>query len=96
MSDISVSVVRADTNQSYDVQLPNDVLISDLLVEIVKEMGLPRLSPDGDLVAYEISNKRTGDWVRDGTLLAKGIKSGDVLLLTSSFVAGLTPRLRGR
>lgn len=62
--------------------------IESLLAELVKEMGMPRAGPDGNLVAYEIMNKRTGDDLRDGTLGSRGVKSGDVLLLTSTFVAG--------
>jgi hypothetical protein len=88
MAQISVSVVRADTNAAFDVDLPDDTSIPDLLVELVKGLGLPRLGPDGSVVAYEVSNKRTGDGLRDGTLSARGVKAGDVLLLTSSFVAG--------
>lgn len=88
MAQLSVTIVRADTGAAFDVDLPDDVPMSELLVELVKEMGLPRTSDNGDVIAYELSNKRTGDWVRDGTLAAKGIKNGDVFLLTSTFVAG--------
>ncbi len=88
MAQISLTVVRADTGAAFDVDLPDDVAVSELLAELVKEMGLPMLGPDHSVIAYELSNKRTGDWVRDGTLSAKGVKIGDVMLLTSTFVAG--------
>ena len=90
MTEMSITIVRADTNQAYDVDLPNDVVVGDLLPEIVREMGLPRVTPDGELVAYELSVKRTGDTLLETvTLSMKGVKAGDVLLLTSTFVAGL-------
>ncbi len=88
MAQLSITIVRADTNTAYDVDLPGDANISEILPELVKEMGLPRATPDGELIAYELSNKRTGDWVKDGTLGERGVKSGDALLLTSTFVAG--------
>lgn len=88
MPQIEVTVVRADTNVAYDVDLPDDVPLDALLRELVKEIGLPRANTDGELVVYELSNKRTGDNVAQGTLATCGVKVGDVLLLTSSFVAG--------
>ena len=89
MSTLSITIIRADTNAAYDVELPGDAFLSEILPELVKEMGLPRATPDGELIAYELSNKRTGEDLRETvTLGQKGVKSGDVLLLTSTFVAG--------
>lgn len=98
MAELNVTVIRADTNQHYDVDLPDDVECVALLRELVQSMGLPRIGPDDEVVAYELSNKRTGEVLREGmTLAARGTKSGDVLLLTSTFVAGLTaPRVGDR
>jgi hypothetical protein len=90
MSQISVTLVRADTNQEFDVELPDDAPISELLPALVKELGLPLTGPDGNQVAYELSNKRTGQEYKErDNLSTRGTKSGDVLLLTSTFVAGL-------
>lgn len=87
--DLNVTIVRADTNQAYDVELPGDQTISALLPEIVSAMGLPRATADGELVVYELSNKRSGESIGEhATLGMKGTKDGDVLLLTSTFVAG--------
>lgn len=88
MPQIEVTVVRADTNVAFDVELPDDVPLDQLLRELVKEIGLPRADQNGELVVYELSNKRTGDNVANGTLATCHVKPGDVLLLTSSFVAG--------
>lgn len=89
MSQISVTLVRADTNQEYDVELPDDHGISDLLPALVEKLGLPLTGPDGNQVAYELSNKRTGrEYKEVDTLGSASTKSGDVLLLTSTFVAG--------
>lgn len=89
MAQISVTLVRADTNQEFDVELPDDASISELLPALVKELGLPLTGPDGNQVAYELSNKRTGREYKEGDSLGSAsTKSGDVLLLTSTFVAG--------
>jgi hypothetical protein len=89
MSQVSVTLVRADTNQEFDVELPDDANIAELLPALVKELGLPLTGPDGNQVAYELSNKRTGREYKEGTTLGgEGTKTGDSLLLTSTFVAG--------
>lgn len=95
MSQISVTLVRADTNQEFDVELPDDAQIQELLPALVKELGLPLTGPDGNQVAYELSNKRTGrEYKEADSLGSAGTKSGDVLLLTSTFVAGASGRGR--
>ena len=89
MSQISVTLVRADTNQEFDVELPDDANIQELLPALVKELGLPLTGPDGNQVAYELSNKRTGrEYTENDSLGSAGTKAGDVILLTSTFVAG--------
>jgi hypothetical protein len=89
MGQLSVTLVRADTNQEFDVELPDDAPIRELLPALVKELGLPLTGPDGNAVAYELSNKRTGKEYKDKeTLASLQTKGGDVLLLTSTFVAG--------
>ena len=89
MAQISVTLVRADTNQEYDVELPDDANMQELLPALVKQLGLPLTGPDGNQVAYELSNKRTGrEYKETCTLGSAGTKSGDVILLTSTFVAG--------
>jgi len=89
MSQVSITLVRADTNQEFDVELPDDANISELLPALVKELGLPLTGPDGNQVAYELSNKRTGRELKENDSLGTAsTKTGDVLLLTSTFVAG--------
>ena len=89
MAQIEVTLVRADTNQEFEVGLPDDAPIQELLPALVKELGLPLTGPDGNQVAYELSNKRTGrEYKENDSLSSHGTKLGDVLLLTSTFVAG--------
>lgn len=88
MAQLNITIVRADTNGAYDVELPDDEPVEALLAEIIREIGLPRSDARGEHITYEISSKRTGELVMDGTLASKGVKDGDCLLLTSTFVAG--------
>lgn len=89
MAQLTLTILRADTNAAFDVDLPDDAPVPDLLTEIIREMGLPRSDESGEYITYELSSKRTGDLVMDGTLASRGVKTGDVLLLTSTFVAGV-------
>ena len=89
MSQIEITLVRADTNQEFDVELPDDSEMSQLLPALIKELGLPPTGPDGNQIAYELSNKRTGKELKEReTFSSAGTKNGDVILLTSTFVAG--------
>lgn len=89
MAQIEVTLVRADTNQEFDVELPDDIRMESLLPQLVEELGLPLVGSGGDRVQYELSSKRTGEEFQDrDTLRSRGVKSGDALLLTSTFLAG--------
>ena len=89
MPQITVTVVRADTNQEYEVELPDNSKLDDLLPQLVQQLGLPLVGPDGNRISYQLSNKRTSQELKQNKSLAEyGAKSGDMLLLTSTFVAG--------
>lgn len=89
MPQITVTVVRADTNQEYEVELPDNAKLDDLLPQLVQQLGLPLVGPDGNRISYQLSNKRTSQELKQNKSLAEyGAKNGDMLLLTSTFVAG--------
>jgi WXG100 protein secretion system (Wss), protein YukD len=89
MSQLTITVVRADTNQEYEVELPDDARLEDLLPQLVQQLGLPLVGPDGNRISYQLSNKRTSAELKQNHTLAEySTKSGDMLLLTSTFVAG--------
>ncbi len=95
MPQITVTVVRADTNQEYEVELPDDAKLDDLLPQLVQQLGLPLVGPDGNRISYQLSNKRTSQELKQNKTLGEyATKNGDLLLLTSTFVAG--NRCRGR
>jgi WXG100 protein secretion system (Wss), protein YukD len=89
MPQITVTVVRADTNQEYEVELPDDAKLDDLLPQLVQQLGLPLVGPDGNRISYQLSNKRTSQELKQNKTLGEyATKHGDLLLLTSTFVAG--------
>jgi len=89
MAQITVTVVRADTNQEYEVELPDNARLEDLLPQLVQQLGLPLVGPDGNRISYQLSNKRTSQELKQNHTLAEyTTKNGDMLLLTSTFVAG--------
>jgi thiamine monophosphate kinase len=89
MPQINVTVVRADTNQEYEVELPDNAKLDDLLPQLVQQIGLPLVGPDGNRISYQLSNKRTSQELKQNRTLSEyGAKNGDMLLLTSTFVAG--------
>lgn len=93
MPQITVTVVRADTNQEYEVELPDNAKLDDLLPQLVQQLGLPLVGPDGNRISYQLSNKRTSQELKQNKSLAEyGAKNGDMLLLTSTFVAGAKSR----
>lgn len=89
MGQLNITLLRADTNQEYDVELPDDIEISRLLPALIGELGLPTMGDGGNVVSYGVSNKRTArEYGENDTLGSLGTKDGDTLLLTSTFVAG--------
>ena len=89
MPQITVTVVRADTNQEYEVELPDNARLEDLLPQLVQQLGLPLVGPDGNRISYQLSNKRTSQELKHNHSLSEySTKNGDMLLLTSTFVAG--------
>lgn len=89
MPQITVTIVRADTNQEYEVELPDNAKLDDLLPQLVQQLGLPLVGPDGNRISYQLSNKRTSQELKQNKTLGEyAVKNGDMLLLTSTFVAG--------
>lgn len=89
MGQVNITLLRADTNQEFDVELPDDVEIRRLLPAVLGELALPTMSNDGNIISYGISNKRTGqEYGESDVLSSSSTKEGDTLLLTSTFVAG--------
>jgi hypothetical protein len=64
--------------------LPDDMLTEEVISELVDELGLPRLSPAGEAIAYAIEVVGQGAVLDTGKPLSDaGISNGDRLRLTT-------------
>ena len=82
VSDISGSRIN-------EVEAPDDVEISRILLVLVERMNLPLNSPDGQLMSYKLHHRRTGQQLLDNQTLAQaGVAPGDELRLQPEITAG--------
>lgn len=89
MADISIEVWDATGNKKQLVELPSDAPVNRVIAVLVDRMGLPRHSPDGQLMSYKFHHKESGRQLLDTqTLASAGVRGGDVLRLTPEITAG--------
>ena len=89
---ITVQVWDATGSRRQDVEVPTDAPVNRLLVVLVEKMGLPRNSPDGQLMSYKFHHRATGRQLLDHqTLREAGVADGDVLRLQPEITAGAAP-----
>jgi hypothetical protein len=82
VSDISGSRIN-------EVEAPDDVEISRILVVLVERMNLPLNSPDGQLMSYKLHHRRTGSQLLDNQSLGQAnVVDGDELRLQPEITAG--------
>jgi hypothetical protein len=82
VSDISGSRIN-------EVEAPDDVEISRILVVLVERMNLPLNSPDGQLMSYKLHHRRTGSQLLDNQTLGNAkVTEGDELRLQPEITAG--------
>ena len=83
-------------------EVPDDVIIRDLLSEFTSLLELPTVGPDGRPMAYRLDSKALGRELNDDeTLASASIPDGDRLMLTADITAGAgsnivadSPRMR--
>jgi hypothetical protein len=76
--------------------LPDDMLTEEVISELVDELGLPRLSPDGASIAYAIEVVGHGTFLEAGMALSEaGVASGDRLRLTTGGAAAVSQPTEG-
>ena len=92
---ISVEVWDATGNKKLTVSLPKEAPVNRILVLLVDKMGLPRNSPDGQMMSYKFHHKASGRQLLDEeTLQDAGVAQGDVLRIQPEITAGCSaPRL---
>jgi hypothetical protein len=89
MGMISVRVSDISGSRMSEVEAPDDVEISRIIVVLIERMSLPLNSPDGQLMSYKLHHRRTGSQLLDGQTLGQaGVASGDELRLQPEITAG--------
>lgn len=95
MGMVKVKVSDISGSRTNEVEAPDDVAISRVLVVLVERMNLPLNSPDGQLMSYKLHHRRAGTQLLDNQTFAEaGVLNGDELRLQPEITAGrANPRL---
>ena len=95
MGMVKIRVSDISGSRINEVEAPDDVAVSRLLVVLVERMNLPLNSPDGQLMSYKLHLKRSGMQLLDNQTLAQAdVKHGDELRLQPEITAGYRHALR--
>jgi hypothetical protein len=88
MSDLNVTMVLP-SGGSRTADLPDDVVVKELLPELTTSLELPVTGPDGRPMSYRLDSKALGRELKeDETLAQAGIPAGDRLMMTADVTAG--------
>jgi hypothetical protein len=88
MSDLAVTVVLP-SGGSRTAELPDDVIVKELLPELTTSLELPVTGPDGRPMSYRLDSKALGRELKeDETLMQAGVPKDDRLMMTADVTAG--------
>jgi len=99
MPDLNVTFVLP-SGGARTAEVPDDVVVRDLMKELVSMLKLPTIGPDGRPMAYRMDSKALGRELKETETLAEAsIPDNDRLMLTADITAGATsvaetPRMR--
>jgi hypothetical protein len=80
-------VLPAGGTQTAEV--PDDVIVGELLPELVSALELPTTGPDGRPMSYRMDSKALGrELQEEETLADAGVPDEDRLMLTADITAG--------
>ena len=97
MSDISTSeqqgtrVTFLDQTgaKSVDAVVSDSITVRRILPNIITEMNLPVVGPDGQPMSYSLDHKEGGRRLHeDDTLMGSNVRDGDHLIVYPEIVAG--------
>ncbi|HTX91182.1 MAG TPA: EsaB/YukD family protein [Anaerolineales bacterium] len=88
MSDLPVTVVLP-SGGSRTAEIPDDVVVKELLPELTTSLELPTTGPDGRPMSYRLDSKALGRELKeDETLAQAGVPKDDRLMMTADVTAG--------
>jgi len=99
MSDLDITIVLPNGG-ARQAEIPDDIVVRDLLPELISLLQLPTVGPDGRPMGYRMDSKALGrELSEDETLLSATIPQGDRLILTADITAVVvsidqSPRIR--
>jgi hypothetical protein len=88
MSQLIIDLVTPSGMVLEATELPDDMLTEEVIAELVDELGLPRLAPDGATIPYALEAGERGALVVGSTLRQCGVANGDRVRLTTSHALG--------
>ncbi len=91
MPDINVTIVLP-SGGARNAEVPDDVNVRDLLMELTSLLQLPTVGPDGRPMYYRLDSKALGRELKeDETLAGASVPENDRLMLTADITAGANP-----
>jgi len=88
MSDLPVTVVLP-SGGSRTAEIPDDVIVKELLPELTTSLELPVTGTDGRPMSYRLDSKALGRELKeDETLVQAGVPKDDRLMMTADVTAG--------
>lgn len=89
MKILNLRISDVSGRRSCEVEAPDDIPLSRIIILLVEKLELPLNSPDGQLMSYKMHHRRTGSQLLDEQTLADaGIVDGDELRLQPEITAG--------
>ena len=88
MSDLPVTVVLP-SGGSRTAEIPDDVIVKELIPELTTSLELPVTGPDERPMSYRLDSKALGRELKeDETLVQAGVPKDDRLMMTADVTAG--------
>ncbi len=88
MPDMNVTIVLP-SGGARSAEVPDDVVIRELMPELTSLLELPTVGPDGRPMGYRLDSKALGRELKENETLADaGIPESDRLMLTADITAG--------
>jgi ubiquitin-protein ligase len=91
MPDISVTIVLP-SGGARRAEIPDDVPVGELLLELASLLKLPTVGPDGRPMGYRLDSKALGKELSEKETLAQaGVPQEDRLMVSADITAGASP-----
>jgi len=88
MADKNVTLVLP-SGGTRNAEVPDDVIVKELVPELATTLELPTVGPDGRPVSYRLDSKALGrERQDDETLSSARVPADDRLMITADITAG--------